>query len=70
VNLLAQYGFEQTSATRDQYTLETPLAVAWVWVCFNEAPSGANLAGGIIVMVAVVGHVWHSNRSRLVPATG
>jgi drug/metabolite transporter (DMT)-like permease len=65
-------GGQMVSATENALinTLETPLAVAWVWVCFNEAPSGANLAGGIIVMVAVVGHVWHSNRSRLVPATG
>jgi drug/metabolite transporter (DMT)-like permease len=39
-------------------TLETPLAVAWVWICFGEAPSGTSLAGGAIVMAAVAAHVW------------
>jgi hypothetical protein len=38
-----------------------------VWVCFSEAPSAADFAGGIIVMAAAIGHVWHSNRVR--PAT-
>jgi hypothetical protein len=52
-------------------TLETPLAVAWVWVCFSETPSITSFVCGIIVMVvAVTGHVWHSNRSLLVVATG
>jgi drug/metabolite transporter (DMT)-like permease len=51
-------------------TLETPLAVAWVWVCFGEAPPGTSLVGGIIVMAAVAAHVWHSNRPGLAsPAT-
>jgi len=43
-------------------TLETPLAVAWVWICFGETPSGASLVGGIIVMMAVAAHVWRRNR--------
>jgi drug/metabolite transporter (DMT)-like permease len=47
-------------------TLETPLAVAWVWVCFSEVPSTTSLMGGIVVMAAVAGHVWYSNRSRIV----
>jgi drug/metabolite transporter (DMT)-like permease len=51
-------------------TLETPLAVAWVWVCFGEMPSNASFVGGIIVMAAVAAHVWHSNQSRLASATG
>jgi len=51
-------------------TLETPLAVAWVWLCFGETPSGTSLVGGIIVMASVAAHVWHSNRPRLTsPAT-
>jgi len=63
-------GGQMVSATENALinTLETPLAVAWVWVCFSEAPSVANFAGGMIVMAAVVGHVWHSNRSRLAVA--
>jgi drug/metabolite transporter (DMT)-like permease len=44
-------------------TLELPLAVAWVWVCFAEVPTITSLVGGIIVMAAVAGHVWHSSRS-------
>jgi drug/metabolite transporter (DMT)-like permease len=65
-------GGQMVSATENALvnTLETPLAVAWVWVCFSEAPSVANFAGGMIVMAAVVGHIWHGNRSRLVSATG
>ncbi len=38
-------------------TLETPLAVAWVWLCFGETPSVASVVGGTIVMVAVAAHV-------------
>jgi drug/metabolite transporter (DMT)-like permease len=65
-------GCQMVSATENALinTLETPLAVAWVWVCLSEAPSTANFAEGIIVMTAVVRHVWLSNRSRLIPATG
>ena len=42
-------GGQMVSATENALinTLETPLAVAWVWVCFSEAPSVANFAGGI-----------------------
>jgi drug/metabolite transporter (DMT)-like permease len=46
-------------------TLETPLAVAWVWLCFGETPSITSLVGGIIVMAAVAAHVWHGNRAML-----
>src|SRR3954453_7483272 len=62
-------GGQMVSATQNALinTLETPLAVAWVWVCFSEAPSIANFAGGMIVMAAVVGHVWHSNRGSPLP---
>jgi drug/metabolite transporter (DMT)-like permease len=65
-------GGQMVTATENALinTLETPLAVAWVWVCFSEAPSIASVAGGFIVMAAVVGHVWRSNRSGLVPAAG
>ena len=51
-------------------TLEAPLAVAWVWLCFGETPSVRSLAGGTIVMAAVAAHVWHGNRYRLVSAAG
>jgi drug/metabolite transporter (DMT)-like permease len=37
-------GGQMVSATENALinTLETPLAVAWVWLCFSEAPSIAN----------------------------
>jgi hypothetical protein len=38
-------------------TLETPLAIAWVWVCFSEVPSATSFVGGIVVMSAVAGLV-------------
>jgi len=50
-------------------TLETPLAVAWVWLCFGEMPTAASFAGGVIVMAAVGAHLWHNSRPRLAPAT-
>jgi drug/metabolite transporter (DMT)-like permease len=46
-------------------TLETPLAVAWVWLCFGETPSVTSFGGGIVVMAAVAAHVWHGNRAEL-----
>jgi drug/metabolite transporter (DMT)-like permease len=63
-------GGQMVSATENALinTLETPLAVGWVWVCFSEAPSVPNFAGGMIVMAAVVGHVWHSSHSKLATA--
>ena len=39
-------GGQMVSATENALinTLETPLAIAWVWVCFDETPSVANFA--------------------------
>ena len=34
--------------------LQTPLATLWVWLAFAEQPATATLAGGAIVLVAVV----------------
>lgn len=60
-------GGQMVSATENALinTLETPLAVAWVWLCFAEVPSVASGVGGGIVMIAVAGHVWYSSRSRV-----
>jgi drug/metabolite transporter (DMT)-like permease len=44
-------------------TLEIPLAIAWVWLCFDEAPSIASLVGGIIVTATIVAHVWYGSRA-------
>jgi drug/metabolite transporter (DMT)-like permease len=50
-------------------TVETPLAVAWVWICFGEAPSAASIVGGLVVLTAVVAHVLHGTRATLAVAT-
>ena len=47
-------------------TLETPLAVLWVWIPFGETPTQADFIGGAIVIAAVGLHVWHTHRSELV----
>jgi drug/metabolite transporter (DMT)-like permease len=54
--LLLSFGTPLVSATRGALigTLQTPLGVLWVWLAFSEAPATAALAGGVIVMAAVV----------------
>src|SRR5437868_6471788 len=42
--------------------LDVPLAPLWVWLVFNEVPSVYTLAGGIIVLAAVAGHIWFEMR--------
>ena len=68
--VLLAWGGRWISATENALisTIETPLAVAWVWACFNEAPSTAGMVGGVIVMAAVAAHVLHARRPRLVAA--
>jgi drug/metabolite transporter (DMT)-like permease len=63
-------GGQMVSATENALinTLETPLAVTWVWVCFAEVPTVTSFAGGIIVLLAVMGHVWFSSRLRFAAA--
>jgi drug/metabolite transporter (DMT)-like permease len=48
-------GGQIVSATENALinTVETPLAVAWVWVCFAEVPTITSFVGGLIVMAAV-----------------
>jgi len=38
-------------------SLEAPLAPFWVWLAFGVAPLPATIAGGALVLAAVVGHV-------------
>ena len=42
--------------------LESPLTPFWVWLAFGDVPSTAALAGGAVVLAAVVGHLWWENR--------
>jgi drug/metabolite transporter (DMT)-like permease len=68
--ILLTIGGQMVSATENALinTLETPLAVAWVWVCFSEVPTGSSFVGGIVVMAAVTAHVWYSRRSQIIAA--
>lgn len=38
-------------------SLDAPLAPLWVWLAFNETPSGSTIMGGAIVFVAVAAHL-------------
>jgi drug/metabolite transporter (DMT)-like permease len=44
--------------------LDVPLAPLWVWLAFGEVPSSYTLAGGVIVLVAVAGHIWYEMRKE------
>lgn len=47
--------------------LETPLTPMWVWLVFAETPSGATIAGGALVMVAVAWFIVIESRKAMVP---
>lgn len=57
--LLLSLGTPLVSATRGALigTLQTPLGTLWVWLVFSEPPPLATLAGGAIVLAAVVGDI-------------
>jgi drug/metabolite transporter (DMT)-like permease len=44
--------------------LDVPLAPLWVWLVFNEVPSAYTMAGGVIVLAAVAGHIGYEMRSQ------
>jgi drug/metabolite transporter (DMT)-like permease len=70
--LLLTVGGQMVSATENALlnTLETPLAIAWVWICFGEIPAATSVIGGTIVVAAVVAQVWYGSRARVAsPAT-
>jgi drug/metabolite transporter (DMT)-like permease len=50
------------------YLLETVLAPVWVWLIFAEEPTSRSLAGGVILIVALVAHslwqLWDGRRRR------
>ncbi|MCO5066966.1 MAG: DMT family transporter [Rhizobiaceae bacterium] len=45
-------------------SLDAPLAPLWVWLAFNETPSGSTLIGGLIVFAAVAIHIIVEARKR------
>ncbi len=69
--VLFTLGGRWVSATENALlnSLETPLAIAWVWACFGEVPPQSSIVGGIVVLAAVGAHVWHSNGPRLASVT-
>ncbi len=47
------------------YLLETVLAPIWVWAIFAETPSRATLAGGAVLVIALVAHsLWQIGEGR------
>ncbi len=38
--------------------IETVLAPTWVWLAIGEIPSVATMIGGVIILVAVIGHAY------------
>lgn len=54
--LLLALGTPLVSATRGALigVLQTPLGTLWVWLVFDETPGLVTLAGGVIVVAAVV----------------
>ena len=57
--ILMTLGSRLVSATRAALisVLDTPLAPLWVWLAFGDTPAVATLAGGAIVLAAVVGDI-------------
>jgi drug/metabolite transporter (DMT)-like permease len=43
--------------------LETPMTPLWVWLMFAETPTHATLAGGCVVLTAVLWYIWHDSRN-------
>lgn len=58
--LLLTLGTRLVSATESALigTLEVPLAALWVWLAFAATPQWSTLAGGAVMIAAVVWHVW------------
>ena len=47
--------------------LETVFGPVWAWLLLSELPTPAALAGGVLVLGSVAGHVWISARTRPAP---
>jgi drug/metabolite transporter (DMT)-like permease len=64
--LLLTAGARYLSASRVALIggLDVPLAPVWVWIAFAEIPSSATIAGGVIVIAAVILNTLLSNPQR------
>ena len=47
-------------------SLDVPLAPMWVWLAFGEGPTTLGLAGGALVLAAIIGHILVEERRRRV----
>jgi drug/metabolite transporter (DMT)-like permease len=70
--LLLSLGTPLVTATRGVLIglLQTPLGILWVWLALSEAPTATTLAGGAIVLAAVVGDIVmprHAHRAVTQP---
>ena len=63
--LLLTRGTRLVSATESALigTLEVPLAAFWVWLAFADTPRWSTLAGGAVVVAAVLWHVWQGRHA-------
>jgi drug/metabolite transporter (DMT)-like permease len=57
--LLLALGIRHVSATRSALinVLDSPLAPVWVWLAFGEVPAWSTVAGGAVVLAAVLGDI-------------
>ncbi|MGH7044049.1 MAG: DMT family transporter [Acetobacteraceae bacterium] len=69
--VLLTLGTRLLSATESALigTLEVPLAALWVWLAFAETPRWSTIAGGAIVIGAVLAFVWRSRSGAVWPIT-
>lgn len=51
------------------YLLETILAPIWIWMVFSEVPGDMTLIGGLVLVLALIGHsLWDMRARRVKPA--
>ncbi len=44
--------------------LDLPLSPVWVWLVFGEMPTKWAFAGGMVVLAAILAHIWIEGRRR------
>lgn len=44
--------------------LDLPMSPVWVWLAFGETPTAIGLAGGVVVLCAIIGHIVVEGRRR------
>lgn len=44
--------------------LDLPLSPVWVWLLIGEAPTVLSFVGGLVVLAAILAHIWLEGRRR------